>query len=335
MFHELSVDVEKFRNLIDTIGENRNEIKLTFGPDGITANVIDEDRLCLFQLNLTKEEFLEYKCYNTEEIGFDMAALFKILSRFERGSVTILQDKGIWIKQQDQFGTRKFKLPRVDVGDQGIKPEALEKLEYPKLVKMHLSTFKQTLEDASSISEVLGILMTESALIFTANHDLGQQYSNEIAKDSKHIEKFCYTPETNEETVDLAISHLKKMVKIQPKTDSVELSFLNGSSCPVKIHLDIFEHSTIRFFQAPRVYDEKDIRDFPKAELSGDKYECGCSTYGCSHYSGGKCRLTKMKEDCVFGERYHWRCCPRRKDMLDRRETVEFNGTTYLLNEEY
>lgn len=262
MFEITLNDAKTVKGIFEAISAVVGESKMSFTPDGITMNAIDDGRICLVGLELSKDDFDAYKCEDSYDLGLNIEDMVKILKRSSSSdSITFKykpKSKKIQISMKDLSSkkSRHFSLQLIDLGDSGIKPEALENIEYQATATIPISYLEEAIKDADIFSETLQFKMSGSGGIeFKSEGQIGAT-ETQLAKDDDSIQNFSVEDEAEG---TFALQYLKNIIKINAIADLVNLSL--NSNTPVKAKFNVLSSSNFTYYLAPRIEEEEEDYD--------------------------------------------------------------------------
>jgi proliferating cell nuclear antigen len=263
MFEITLKDSKLVRGIFEAISAIVSETKMEFSPSGISMNAIDDGRICLVGLKLDKDDFDTYKCEGSYVLGLNIDDMVKILRRSGAGdSITFKYSPetkkiNILMKSEKSKKSRQFGLQLIELGDSGIKPEALDNITYASKISIPLSYLDEAIKDADIFSETLVLSMADDGITFKAEGQIGES-ETVLEKGDEGIQDFSCT-EKGDGT--FALQYLKNIVKISAIADRVELSL--NSNTPLKAKFNILSSSLFKYYLAPRI-DEKE-EDYDEA----------------------------------------------------------------------
>ncbi|MHA1822061.1 MAG: proliferating cell nuclear antigen (pcna) [Promethearchaeota archaeon] len=261
MFSITLRDSKVVRNIFEAVSAVIEEANIIFSEDGVFINAMDEGRVCLISLKLSKDDFDEFKCTGSEELGVSIDDLVKILRRSADDSITFKHEDNsnkleILMKSNKKKKTRKFSLQLIDLGEKSVDTGALEKIEYTSKVTIPIEYLDESIKDADIYAETLTILIDEEkGIIFRAEGQIGEN-ENIYEKDDEGIENLEVS-EVGEGT--FALQYLKYLVKVQSITDKLFMALSTGT--PLKAIFNILTASSITYFLAPRIEEEEEDYD--------------------------------------------------------------------------
>lgn len=257
MFEITFKDAKIVRGIFEAIGAIISECKLNFGKNGISMNSIDDGRICLINLKLNSKDFDDFKCEKDYELGLNIEDMVKILKRSANDSITFKYQPDtkkikIVMRNEKSKKSRQFSLQLIDLGDSGIKPEALESIQYKASVTIPIGYLEEAIKDADIFSETMSIVLNKKdGVVFKAEGQIGES-ETVLEKGDENVSDFK-VEEDGDGT--FALSYLKNIVKVGVIADKAEISL--NSNTPVKMKFNIMADSSFIYYLAPRIEEEE------------------------------------------------------------------------------
>jgi proliferating cell nuclear antigen len=277
MFEITMKDLKTVKGIFEALSAVITEAKMKFNKDGVFLEAIDDGRICLVGLKLDKDDFDSYKCDGEYVLGLNFDDLTKVMKRGNaKEAVTFaynpdLKTIKILFKAEESKKSRKFGLGLIDLGDSGIKPEALEAIAYGSKISIPIGYLDEAIKDADIFGETLIISMNTDNLCFHTEGQIGES-ETVLERGDTGIQDYQCT-EKAENT--FALTYLKNIAKVGAIADRIELS-LNSSS-PMKAKFALMSSSNIRYYLAPRIdeapedYDEEQAKPEPEEKVKKSK----------------------------------------------------------------
>ncbi len=250
------------KGIFEAISAIVDETKMNFGPKGITLNSIDDGRICLVGLKLDMNDCDGYKCDKDYELGLNIVDMVKILRRSgSNDAITFkynpdVKSIKVLMKSEGSKKARQFSLQLMELGDDGLKPGALESIDYMAKASIPLAYLEEAIKDADIFSETMIVsIADDEGIVFKAQGQIGESECI-LEKDDEGINDFIAS-EKGEGTFPL--EYLKDIIKIGTITDRVEIS-LNPNT-PIKAKFNILSSSSFTYFLAPRIEEEEEDYD--------------------------------------------------------------------------
>jgi proliferating cell nuclear antigen len=272
MFEIMSKDLKTIKGVFEAISAVVSEAKMKFTPNGIFLDAIDEGRICLIGMKLDKDDFDTYKCSDTYELGINMEDVTKILRRgTAKEEITLVYNPDIkkikiLLKAEKSKKARQFGLGLIQLGDTGIKPEALDKIEYTSKISIPLSYLEEAIKDADIFSECLILSINKENMMFKAEGQIGES-ETVLESGDEGIQDFTCGVETGDNT--FALAYLKNIVKVSAISDRVELSINAGT--PMKAKFLVMSSSLFKYYLAPRIDEQEEDYDEANSEPVEEK----------------------------------------------------------------
>jgi len=261
MMFELTMnDPRAIQGVFDAVAAIIDETEITFNSSGISLTSIDAGRVCLISLKLDKEDFDAYKCDKEVKLGLNIEDLVKILKRSSGSDSIIFQfaedSNKLVILMQSSEGKkmRKFSITLKDISMPPIKPESLEKISYNNSVTLPIGYLEEAIKDADIYNDTAIVSMTDQALIFRSEGNVGETECV-LDKEDSLMTNFIMKDEAEGTFALKFLNHMLKVSSV-PNVSKVELSV--STDQPLKATFNIMGASTIKYFLAPRIEDEEE-----------------------------------------------------------------------------
>ncbi|MHC1599124.1 MAG: proliferating cell nuclear antigen (pcna) [Candidatus Methanofastidiosia archaeon] len=240
---EAKIEAKNWKNIISIIGSIIEEAPLKFTAEALTLRAMDPSHISLIDLELPKDQFIEYSIDNERVIGIDVDEMARVMSRSKPTDIMIIKADEDANKIFITFvgeSKRRFGLPIIDTPEQS----QLKLPDFPtsSIVGIDASLFKDGIKDASIVADHITLETTEEAFIMGAEGDIGD-IETKIEKDSLVEFKL---QETCRATFNL--SYLADVSSSITGPITLEL----GLDAPILMNFEA-GGATIKFVLAPRI----------------------------------------------------------------------------------
>lgn len=249
------------KSLVETLSGIIDETIFKITPNEFSLKAMDPSRICIFQVNIEKENFENFKCDKTVEIGLNLVDFNKILKRISNNDTITIendnQNQKIKIKSKSdaRSRTKSFSLSIIDLEIKEIPIENLKNMEYPSYWKMNPDFLLEAIKDAEIYSESIIIQNTiHDNLIFKTTGMIGEM---EYELDDEQMSDSFFRGEQSGEYMS---TFLKSILKIISITQSFEISLKTDN--PIKFDIDLLDGGKLIYFQAPKVDNDLDDDEF-------------------------------------------------------------------------
>ncbi|HHN81437.1 MAG TPA: proliferating cell nuclear antigen (pcna) [Methanomicrobia archaeon] len=176
---EAKIEAKNWKNVISVIGSIIEEAPLKLTPDGLTLRAMDPSHISLIDLELPKDQFIEYSIDQERVVGIDVDEMSRVMGRSKPTDIMIIRADEDANKLFITFvgeSKRRFGLPIIDTPEQS-------KLKMPNfptsaIVGIDASVFKDGIKDASIVADHITLEAMEGAFVMRAEGDIGDIESN-------------------------------------------------------------------------------------------------------------------------------------------------------------
>ncbi len=240
---EAKIEAKNWKSIISIIGSIIEEAPLKLTTDGITLRAMDPSHISLIDLEVPKDQFIEYAVEAERIVGIDVDEMSRVMGRGKPTDILILKVDAETNKLFMTFvgeSSRRFGLPIIDTPEQSN----LKMPDFPTnaIIGIDASVFKDGIKDASIVADHISFETTADALIMRAEGDIGD-IETKIDKDT--LVEFK-VQEPCKSTFNL--SYLADVSGSISGPISLEL----GNDAPLLMNFEI-GGAVIKFVLAPRI----------------------------------------------------------------------------------
>ncbi|UCD73248.1 MAG: proliferating cell nuclear antigen (pcna) [Candidatus Bathyarchaeota archaeon] len=241
-------DARQWKNLMVAVSTLVDEATFKLDQNGIRLRAMDPSHVAMVDFEVPKDAFQEYVCDQPIDICVNMGEMLKLLksvgsdetleiSTGEEGRQLELIFRGVFI--------RKFVMPTLEMTEEEAPTP---KIDFNTKVKMTSSSLKQTMDDASTVSDNVRLEATPQKITFKAIGNLGSA-TIEFDKDSEVILSLDVKEESN---ATFSLNYLSEIVKAGTvASDVVDIEF--STNMPVKLNFGLPEEQRLSYYLAPRI----------------------------------------------------------------------------------
>ncbi len=241
-------DARLWKNLMVAVSTLVDEATFKLDQNGIRLRAMDPSHVAMVDFEVPKNAFQEYVCDQPIDICVNMSEMLKLLksvgsdetleiSTGEEGRQLELIFRGVFI--------RKFVMPTLEMTEEEAPTP---KIDFNTKVKMTSSSLKQTMDDASTVSDSVRLEATPQKMTFKAIGNLGSA-TIEFDKDSEVILSLDVKEESN---ATFSLNYLSEIVKAgTAASDVVDIEF--STNMPVKLNFGLPEEQRLSYYLAPRI----------------------------------------------------------------------------------
>ncbi|XBH65456.1 hypothetical protein VPH35_119047 [Triticum aestivum] len=250
------------KKVLEAIKELVTDANFDCSGTGFSLQAMDSSHVALVALLLRSEGFEHYRCDRNLSMGMNLGNMAKMLRCAGNDDIiTIKADDGsdtvtfmFESPNQDKIADFEMKLMDIDSEHLGI-PDS----EYQAIVRMPSSEFSRICKDLSSIGDTVIISVTKEGVKFSTAGDIGT--ANIVCRQNTTVDK----PEQStiiemQEPVSLtfALRYMNSFTKASPLSDQVTISL--SSELPVVVEYKIGEMGYIRFYLAPKIEEDEEMK---------------------------------------------------------------------------
>ena len=241
-------DARQWRNLMVAVSTLVDEATFKLDQNGIRLRAMDPSHVAMVDFEVPKDAFQEYVCDQPIDICVNMGEMLKLLktvgsdetleiSTGEEGRQLELIFRGVFV--------RKFVMPTLEMTEEEAPTP---KIDFNTKVKMTSSSLKQTMDDASTVSDNVRLEAVSQKITFKAIGNLGSA-TIEFDKDSEVILSLDVKEESN---ATFSLNYLSEIVKAgTAASDVVDIEF--STNMPVKLNFGLPEEQRLSYYLAPRI----------------------------------------------------------------------------------
>lgn len=244
-------DAKLFRDLMAAISTLIDEATFNANAEGITLRAMDPSHVAMVNFEWPKTVFEGYTCDQPTKICVNLSEMLKLLRGAGAGeSVEISLDeqtKKLNIKLKGNY-TRTFSITTLEAtGEEAPIP----KITFNAKAKLTAVALKQSMEDASTVSDHVRLEASPDKFVMIATGDVGSA-KIELEKESEVLLGL----EVKEESkATFSLSYLAEIIKAASTTSDVAtLEF--STDMPVKLDFELPQGGQLTYYLAPRIESE-------------------------------------------------------------------------------
>jgi proliferating cell nuclear antigen len=256
-------DARLWKNLMVAVSTLVDEATFKLDKNGIRLRAMDPSHVAMVDFEVPKNAFQEYVCDQPVDICVNMGEMLKLLKSV--GSDEILEmlkllksvgsDEILEISTGEEgrqlelvfrgVFVRKFVMPTLEMTEEEAPTP---KIDFNTKVQMTSSSLKQTMDDASTVSDNVRLEATPQNITFKAIGNLGSA-TIEFDKDSEAVLSLDVKEESN---ATFSLNYLSEIVKAgTAASDVVDIEF--STNMPVRLNFGLPEEQRLSYFLAPRI----------------------------------------------------------------------------------
>ena len=248
---ECKLKSKLFHNLIEVISSIIPDGSLVVGPNGISLSAIEETRVGMIKVLLSKELCETYTCDKETELKIDFQYMNNIVSRIKTGTIQLK-----YLESENKLQLKnKHKRTRTYIFSllENIHCESINS-SLPSLdaqIVMDSKMFSTALKDAAIIGKEISFSAMKngnfSISVYSEFGDLSIEFAEKISE-----------PIYNDIITKYDVEYLRKMTKSNILSQKVSINFGQDTPIILKYIIDEETNSTIEYFLAPQVDEEEE-----------------------------------------------------------------------------
>ncbi|MHA1832165.1 MAG: proliferating cell nuclear antigen (pcna) [Candidatus Helarchaeota archaeon] len=244
---------QTFKELINTISSFVEDGELVATPNGLELRAIDESRIAMIDLFVSKDICETYTCDEDVKLKINFNDLDKVVSRTSGNEEVNLRFLADTNKLQIKFkgkSTRTFSIPLVEE----VKCESIQgaSLSSDVEIKINASTLSQAIKDAKQIDDLADfIVQSNGEFSLSVNSDKGDLRID--------FEENAQRNDANTNVISkYSLDYLTKILKASVLSDEVTIEFSKENPIVLKFPiLNDESNGRIIYFLAPQVEEEE------------------------------------------------------------------------------
>ena len=211
-------DIEPIKNFFDVIYDSASEVEIKLDQEKLSINLLNNGYVAFYNLEISKDFFIEYEVNGAENILIFVEDFYKILKSSNKSEMLFLEsnDNFLICKFEDNNNHRIFELPLAEDYDDAPTPPSID---YNGIFDVSLNELKQSVFDLDKIVKThkFKIHTQENMMNITAPSDSMTKYSQTIRIDSEEI---C--------DVIVDVKYVSEILKLSKINNIVTLKMGNG-----------------------------------------------------------------------------------------------------------
>jgi len=238
-------DPKILNNTIGTIAEFISDATFQITNEGLKLVAMDPANISMVILTILPSAFTEYQVNEPSKITINLDGFRQALRRVRAGeSITLTHSANKLNITITGTSTKRFSIPLLE--DEEVERKIPE-LDFKVKIEMDSKEFRDFVDDASIVSEAVGLKAAENLLILTAG-DTGRKVDIELAKGSSALVSMNIKEPASS---IYSVEYLKKMSKAASFADSVKVNF--SSEYPLRLDFKALNQAQMSFILAPRI----------------------------------------------------------------------------------
>jgi len=251
LFKVKMADAKLWKDLMTAISTLIDEATFNITPNEITLRAMDPSHVAMIDFAWPKTSFEDYICDQPTKLCVNISEMLKLLRGVGSGeSIELFIDEqsGRLNMQLKGKYTRTFSLATLDtVGEEAPTP----KITFNAKTKLTTEVLKQSMDDASTVSDHVSLEASADKLVIKATGDLG---SAKIELD-KTSEALLGIEVKEEAKATFSLSYLTEIIKAASTTSDVATMEFS-TNMPIRLDFELPQGGRLQYFLAPRIEQE-------------------------------------------------------------------------------
>jgi proliferating cell nuclear antigen len=246
MFRIKMTDAKLWKNLISAISTLIDEATFNIDENGIKLRAMDPSHVAMVDFEWSKTLFDEYQCEEPTKLCVNINEMLKLLRRV-RGDESLeleLEKTHLLMILRSKY-TRTFRMITLEPSSEEVPTP---KISFDSVVKITSTCLKDTISDASAISDHIQFETTDEAFIVRASGHLGSV----IIEVDKGSEEVLSLEVMKASKAMFGLNYLSEMVKAASNlSDIATLEFSNDM--PIRLTFELPQSGRLQYYLAPRI----------------------------------------------------------------------------------
>jgi proliferating cell nuclear antigen len=241
-------DARVWKNLIGAISTLIDEGSFNADNDGIRLRAMDPSHVAMVDFEWPKNVFDEYVCDEPVKLCINFSEMLKLLRRIGTNETIDLnfdpKNTKLNIVLKSKYA-RTFSMATLEPSNEDVPTP---KISFNSTARITASCLKNSIDDASTVSDQIQFETTEGKLSLKASGDWGS-VSSDIEKGSEELLSL-EVKEPSKATYSL--NYLLEMVKAASNlSDIVTVEF--SSEMPIRLNFELPQNGKLQYYLAPRI----------------------------------------------------------------------------------
>jgi proliferating cell nuclear antigen len=253
IFGESSMDWRAASAVLQSISE---DVTFDVDADGIRSRAMDPSHVALVEVSLSPKCFEKYACLRPARFSVHMEDFSKIVKRADsKESFQVSRTDGasaLSIRIGTGHYRKEFELHLLETDP---KSSPLPKLAFTTRFKMDLYSFYQILNDVSTLSNYLTVVVRSDQVVLSGKGDSGKVEVTIGKNQSGLLQEIEILGEREETRALYNLEYLLKLVKsVTPYSDMITFEYAN--KMPLKMEFLIGKQpgvGKIQYYLAPKI----------------------------------------------------------------------------------
>jgi len=248
MFKLKLADARLWKNLIGAVSTIIDEGSFDVTSEGIRLRAMDPSHIAMVDFEWPKSVFEEYLCDESTKLCINLNEMLKFLKRIESDESIDLafdpKNARLNFILKSRY-TRTFSMATLELSTEDIPTP---KVSFNSITRITTRCLKNSLDDASTVSDQIQFETVENKLTLRAIGDLGT-VNVDIEKGSEDLLDLVVKQPSKS---IYSLTSLSEMVKAtQNLSDIVTVEF--STNMPIRLNFELPQQGKLQYYLAPRI----------------------------------------------------------------------------------
>jgi len=248
LFRAKISDAVAWKDAIAAISSIVDEASFNITPEEVKLREMDPSHVAMVEFNWPKTVFDEYVCDDAMKVCVNISEMLKLLRNVKKGSMlelTLAEGKNRLNMRLSDGYLKSLSVPTLEPISEEVP---IPNVTFDAKARVTTSFLRDTVDDASTVSDNIRLEMTKEKLIMRAEGSLGS-VSIELEEGSESALGF----EVNKEAkATFSLSYLSDIVKAASPSSSVATVEFS-TDMPIRLNFELPNKGKLLYYLAPRI----------------------------------------------------------------------------------
>jgi len=248
LFRAKLSDAAAWKDAITAISSIVDEASFNITPDGVNLREMDPSHVAMVEFEWPKSVFDEYVCDENAKLCVNISEMLRLLKRVRKGGAlefTLAEEKNRLNMRLSDGYLRNFSVPTLEpMGEEVPTPN----VAFDVKARVTTSFLRDAVDDASTVSDNVGLEMTKGKLIMRAEGSLGS-VSIELDEGGESVLGFDVKKEAK---ATFSLSYLNDIIKAASSSSSV-VTVEFSTDMPIRLNFELPNKGKLLYYLAPRI----------------------------------------------------------------------------------
>jgi len=248
LFRAKILDAVAWEDVITAISSIVDEASFNTTPDGLNLREMDPSHVAMVEFEWPKSVFDEYVCDEAMKLCVNIREMLRLLRRVRKGGtleLTLAEGKNRLNMRLSDGYLKTFSVPTLEPLSEEVPTP---NVTFDVKARVTTSFLRDTIEDASTVSDNIRLEMTKEKLIMRAEGSLGS-VSIELEEGSESALGFEVKKEAK---ATFSLSYLNDIIKAASQSSSVATVEFS-TDMPIRLNFELPNKGKLLYYLAPRI----------------------------------------------------------------------------------